>query len=231
MSHIDTEKYDPSKEPAGDTIHMLARAAIGMMPVGSGTVLEALNLVFAEPQQRRRTQWLYDLSAALNKVIDEVESIKNNRRREDAVLSSILHSTDIAVRTGDPAIHERLISIVLNTIKDQDPSEDLLSLYLWTIREMTSSHLGLLDLISARQKYAKGSDLANQERLFFEEIGKHAAISPNIPANRLLKDLESLSLIHSPDGSPWSSNHTNYCTMEVTSFGEGFVRHIATRSD
>jgi hypothetical protein len=228
MNHIDVDKYDPADEPTGDRLHRLVRTAIGFIPVGSGAALEVWNQLVEDPYQKRRTKWLQDLSEALNNVSDVVEEIKNDGRRQDAILSSILQSTDIAIRTGDAGIHERLVSIVLNTIKDQSPNEELLSLYLSTIRQLTSSHLELLRWISSRERYGSGSDLENQERAFFVEIDKLSGISTDIPKNRLLKDLESLSLIYSPEHSPWRSGGTNYCTMTVTHFGGGFTGYISS---
>ncbi len=200
MSHIDSNEYDPPVKPAADTAHALVRAAIGILPAGSGTVLEAFNLFFADPFQKRQTRWLRDLTEALNRVINELEAMRGDQRHEEAFLSSVLQSYDIAIRTGDAAIHERLIFFVLNTIKDQEPNEELLSLYLTTLRSLTSSHLALLNLISIRRRYEKGNELSAFEALFVQEITSHSEISPSIPPHRLLKDLESLSLIYSPKG-------------------------------
>jgi len=55
-----------TKQQLDDGLHRLARAAIGVMPVGSGTALEMLNLFIQDPYQRRRSQWLHDLSFAVN---------------------------------------------------------------------------------------------------------------------------------------------------------------------
>jgi len=231
MNHIDADKYDPRVTPVGDTGHMLVRAAIGMLPAGSGTVLEAFNIFVADPFQKRQKQWLHDLTIALNKVIDDLEAMKGDDRHQAAFLSSVLQSCDIAIRTGDAAMHERLIFLILNTIKDQEPNEELLSTYLSTLRSLTSSHLVLLDLISIRRRYEQGDELKSFEDQFILEVTGHSGIAPSIPPYRLLKDLESLSLIYAPESSPWSSNGTNYCTMTVTKFGQGFSSYISSPSD
>lgn len=229
MSQIDTEKYDPAVEPTGDGLHRLARAAIGLMPVGSGTALEVLNLFIQDPYQRRRSQWLHDLSFAVNSMGNRLDEVESHVHRHGVVLSAILQSTDIALKTGDLAIHQRLISMVINTIKDQAPDEELLSLYLATISRLTSSHLDLLDLISSRQRYETGNELGEHEHQFFKEIEARAGISPTIPKARLLNDLESLTLIYSPEGSPASmGGSTNYCTKAVTSFGLAFMAHVSS---
>lgn len=227
MNHIDVDEYDPIDEPTGDRLFRLVRAVVGLSPVASGTILEVWNSLVEDPLQKRRTQWLRDLSGALNKCKDEIEKIKSDHDHLGVILSVILQSTDIAIKTGDQTIHERLIAIVLRTINDQQPSEELLSIYLATIRQMTSSHLALLGWISSRQRYEYGDDLKDHERMFFEAIEENEAISPNIPQHRLLKDLESLSLIYSPAGSPWSSNNTNYCTMTLTPFGKTFIDYLS----
>lgn len=227
MPPIDVDRYDPSVEPVPDKIHRIARAAIGAMPVLSGTALELLNACIEDPFQRRRTQWLHDLSESLNQVTDQVEAVGRHQVRQDAVLTAVLRASDVALRTSDAAVHDRLITLVLNTIKDETPSEEKLSIYLSTLGQMTSSHLALLRWISTRLRYAHGTEIGEKEKLFLEEIPNVIGSSNSIPATRLLKDLESLSLIHSPEGSPWRSNCTNYCTMAVTEYGRGFEAYIS----
>jgi hypothetical protein len=227
MLPIDMDQYDPAIEPVPDKIHRIARAAIGAMPMLSGTALELLNALVEDPFQKRRTQWLRDLSEALNQVAAQVEAVGHNQARQDAVFTAVLRASDVAMRSSDPHIHRRLIAVVLNTIKNETPSEEKLSIYLSTLSQMTASHLALLRWIDTRERYTQGNEIREKEKHFLGEIPNVLGTSNSIPATRLLKDLESLSLIHSPEGSPWGSNLTNYCTMVVTEYGQGFQAYIS----
>ncbi len=226
MTIIDKERFDPSVEPTSDKTHRLVRSAIGLLPIGSGTALEAFTSLFEDPYNARRTQWLHKLSDAINKLSIDIEELHSNASRSDAVLSAILQSTDIAIKTGDENIHSVLIRFILKTINSQQSDEELNSIYLSTLRQLTASHLALLNLMSTRTRYQHGSELEKHEQILLAEIEKEEGISKSIPPHRLLSDLESMQLIYSPSGSPWSSSQTNYSTMLLSDFAKGFVSYL-----
>jgi hypothetical protein len=225
LSIIDKERFEPSAEPASDKTHRLVRSAIGLLPIGSGTALEAFNSLFEDPYNARRTQWLHELSDAINKLSVDIEELQSNAERRNAVLSAILQSTDIAIKTGDENIHCVLIRFIVKTINSQQPDEELNSIYLSTLRQLTASHLALLNLMSTRTRYEHGAELEKHEKVLLAQIEKEDGISKSIPPHRLLRDIESMQLIYSPSGSPWSSNQTNYSTMLLSDFAKGFVSY------
>jgi hypothetical protein len=226
LSVIDKEKFDPTIEPTSDKTHRILRSAIGLSPFGSGTALEALNLVFEDPYNARRTKWLNELSDAINSQSIDIESLHANAENSNAVLSAILQSTDIAIKTGNQSTHTILIRFILKTIGTQQPDEELNSIYLTTLRQLTASHLALLNLISNRTRYEHGAELEKYEAILFAEIKKCEVISKSIPPTRLLSDLDSMQLIYSPSGSPWQSSQTNYSTMMLSDFAQGFIEYI-----
>lgn len=227
MSEIEKEKFDPSVEPTSDKAHRIIRSALGLLPVGSGTALEFLGCLVEDPFQARRTKWLHELSDAINRHSIDIEELHKNIERTNAVLSTIIQSTDIALKTSDGSIHRILINFVLKTICTQEPDEELNSIYLSTLRQLTSSHLVLLKLISLRQRYERGAELEMYEKLFLEELKREEGISKSISPIRLLSDLESLQLIYSPPGSPWTSNRTNYCTKSLSEFAQSFLDFLS----
>ena len=229
MTTVDAKNFDPNAEPAGDKVHRLARAAIGALPILSGTALELLNSIIEDPYQKRRTKWLHSLTDALNESSVEVSHLRNDAHRTNLVLSAILQTTDIALKTGDETIHEHLIQLVLNTARSRTVGEDLLVIYLSTVRQTTSSHFALLKLIANRTRYAHGTELKEHENAFFFEVANCSNLSADIPAARLLKDLESMELIFSPAGSPASlGGSTNYCTKSLSQFGTKFLHYVGT---
>ena len=229
MAGVDSNKFDPPVEPSGDKVHRLARTAIGALPILSGTVLEMLNSIIEDPYQKRRTQWLHALTDALNDSGRDISQLKEDAHRVDLVLSAILQGTDIALKTNDQTIHEHLIRIVLNTAGTRPAEADLLAIYLSTVRQMTSSHFALLEIISTRVRYEKGMELKEYEAAFFVEVAECPGISADVPTERLLKDLESMQLIFSPAGSPASlGGSTNYCTKTLSQFGTKFLAYVGT---
>jgi hypothetical protein len=229
MAGVDSNKFDPIVEPSGDKVHRLARAAIGALPILSGTALEMLNSIIEDPYQKRRTQWLHALTDALNESMEDISRLKDDAHRADLVLSAILQGTDIALKTNDQTIHEHLIRIILNTASSRPAEADLLTIYLSTVRQMTSSHFALLEIIATRARYEKGAELREHETAFFAEVAKCPSISADVPTERLLKDLESMQLIFSPAGSPASlGGSTNYCTKTLSQFGTKFLEYVGT---
>jgi hypothetical protein len=228
MTTLDPKHFDPVAEPTGDKVHRIVRAAIGALPVLSGTALEALNALIEDPYQKRRTEWLHALTQAINESSVELARLKEDAYRADLLLSAILQSTDIASKTNDQAIHHRLIQIVLNAAGARPVEADLLAIYLSTVRQMTSSHFALLEIISSRKRYERGPDLKENEDAFFAEIAACPEIAADVPSERLLRDLESMQLIFSPSGSPASlGGATNYCTKTLSQFGSKFLAYVA----
>lgn len=229
MSGIDSSTFDPTVEPSGDKVHRLARAAIGALPILSGTALEILNSIIEDPYQKRRTQWLHALTDALNQSVKDVSRLKEDAHRAELVLSAILQGTDIALKTNDQTIHEHLIRIVLNTAGSSPADADLLAIYLSTVRQMTASHFALLEIISTRARYERGAELEEHETAFFAEVARSPSIPADVSTERLLKDLESMQLIFSPAGSPASlGGSTNYCTKTLSQFGTRFLAYVGT---
>ena len=226
MKKIDVEMFDPSLEPIEDKAHRIVRASLGALPLFSGTALEALNSLVEDPYNSGRTLWLHELSNAINELAIDMEKLKADTERNSLVLSTIIQSTDIALKTGDKSKHRLLINLVLKSIQSQEVDEELISIYLSTISQMTSSHLALLNLIANRQRYEHGWELEKHEGLLRGEISECDMISAVIPPERLLSDLLSMQLIYSPPGSPGSSSSTNYSTMELSEYAKGFVQYI-----
>lgn len=226
MSVIDKEKFDPSAEPVSDKAHRLLRGVIGLSPLFSGTALEALNSIFEDPYNARRSQWLHELSDAINSHSINIENLQRDTEHINTVLSAVLQSTDIAIKTGNKNIHKILIRFILKTINTQQADEELNSIYLSTLRQLTPSHLALLNLILKRTRYVHGEELEEHENILLSEIDKCEGISKSIPPSRLLSDLDSMQLIYSPSGAPWSSNQTNYSTMQLSDFAQGFIQYL-----
>lgn len=224
MKKIEEEEFNP-KWSSGDVAHATGRALIGLIPSIGGPALEFFNLCVEDPLNKRRTAWLKALTDGLNQAGIEIERLSDESAKVDAILSVMLQSTDVALRTGDKDMHRTLIQIVLRTVAEAEPNEELLSVYLSTLRQLTFSHLRLLDLVSRRKRYEHGPELQKFEAAFMEEIRQEVP-GTLVPPTRLLSDLSALHLIYSPPGSPWTSNHPNYCTMKVTEFGAGLVSYI-----
>lgn len=226
MTMINKEEFDPSVEPASDKFHRLVRAGIGLSPMFSGTALELLNSIVEDPYNARRTRWLHTLTDALNNASIDMDKLKTDVERHNAVLSAILRSTDIALKTSDVATHNALVQLILNSIKVDSVTEELNSIYLSTISQLTASHLALLRLFKSRNRYEYGHELPKYEAILKQEIEQCNGVSKLIPYSRLLSDLHSMQLIFSPEGSPWSSGSTNYSTMMLSEFADGFLAHL-----
>lgn len=223
---INKEEFAPSIEPTGDKIHRLVRAGIGLSPMFSGTALELLNSIVEDPYNARRTRWLHTLTDAFNNTSIDMERLKADVDRHNAVLSAILKSTDIALKTSDVSTHDALVQLILNSIKTNNVSEELNSIYLSTISQLTASHLALLRLFKIRDRYKSGSELPKYEAILRQEIEQCEGVSNLIPSSRLLSDLHSMQLIFSPESSPWSSGCTNYSTMMLSEYADGFLAHL-----
>ncbi|SHI38236.1 hypothetical protein [Cycloclasticus pugetii] len=99
MDKIDIEKYDPAVEPVSDKVHRLARASAASVPVVGGAIAEAVNAIVAPPYEARTNAWLHQLSNTLNALIENYNQSESQLSENEALLSAIVRSSDIAVRT------------------------------------------------------------------------------------------------------------------------------------
>lgn len=146
-----------------DLGHTVALAVLSSVPVGGGAIAALFEHVFSAPIEKRREEWLKRLSQTVDELLERVEGLTaEDLSKNDRFISASLHASQIAARTHQA---EKLTSLqnALANIALRDGNEDLESLYLRLVDELTPLHVRLLDFQSSPQSYVqKLSDMTRR---------------------------------------------------------------------
>lgn len=142
---INTDGIDPIVETEGDKAHRLVRATIGALPIFSGTALEVFNSVIEPPLEKRKLEWMLQVTNVINDLQNrfdlEIESLANNEK----FVSSLLHASQIAIKNHQKEKIEALKLAVLNSARNSTSSEDQEFIFLNMIDEFSVAHLKILE--------------------------------------------------------------------------------------
>ena len=142
-------KSDDFRIPKGtpaDVAHAIVKGAISGIPVAGGVAAEFFAFVLAPPLVKRRDEWFESLARRLRELELEFDQLGEN----PAFVTTVMHATQVAVRTNQEEKLSALRNAVGNTALGQTPDDDLRSLFLNFIEEFTSTHLQILKLIQKR---------------------------------------------------------------------------------
>ncbi|MEH6501836.1 MAG: hypothetical protein V7751_20855 [Pseudoalteromonas distincta] len=148
MDKIRIEEFDPIIEPAADKVHRIARASVVAVPVIGGALVELVNAIVAPPYEVRTNAWLNQLSETLNCLIEGHNQTEIQLRDNEVLLSAIIRSSDIAVRTSSPKVTKALSNGLIYVALNQNLEEAIIAIYLNSISRLTSLHLKLLEYLS-----------------------------------------------------------------------------------
>lgn len=228
MDKIDIEKYDPAVEPVSDKVHRLVRASAASVPVVGGAIAEAVNAIVAPPYEARTNAWLHQLSNTLNTLIENYNQSESQLSENEALLSAIVRSSDIAVRTSSPEIKEALSNGLISVALNQNLEEAIVAIYLNSISRLTSLHLKLLTYLSYLPELDRNIELSEERQLqFFQEVVAHDQdFSSRHILHRLMQDLINEKIVGLPDKASQSMSGPNFINMRLTELGEELVEFI-----
>lgn len=142
---IETNKIDPLVESDGDKAHRVARAIIGAIPVLSGTVLEVFNALIEPPLEKRKREWMLEVTKIVNELQSkfnlDIESLATN----DQFISILLNASQIAVRNHQSFKIKSLRTALINSAKNTRLSDDQQFIFLKLLDEFTVPHIKILE--------------------------------------------------------------------------------------
>lgn len=131
-----------------DTLQVLARAGLAIIPGFGGAITEVLSLVLAPAVERRRDEWFKELAKAVDQLEAKIEGFKvEDLAKNDAFVSATIQASLIAFRTHQQEKRKMLRNALVNIGLGRCPDEDIQHIYLQLIDEFTPSHVKILDFL------------------------------------------------------------------------------------
>ena len=139
------------------------KAALSAIPVVGSPAAELFELVLTPPLSKRRDEWMESVAKRLEGVEAKVDSMRD----DPAFVTTLMHATQIALRTHQEDKLEALRNAVVKSAIGKAPTEDLRALFLNLVDEFTPTHLRILRLFQNRGSMDVGSiqQLANQREV------------------------------------------------------------------
>jgi hypothetical protein len=233
---IDIEDVNPTVEPAGDKLHRVVRASLGLLPFGSGTAVELFNSLISPPIENRRNKWMADVTEAVlslqsqNKV--NIEDIFKN----EEFISFLCEASSYAIRTHQKEKLEALRNAVVNSILPSSPSEFYKHKFLQMISHFSPEHIiiflfwsdprsyctenviNLSDLIKPNNTSSSEREIIDIAIKSFKGKGKMLKI--------IMKDLYNEKLIGGSSIGEVISNSHPVPSKHTTKLGDEFVQFI-----
>ena len=142
---IETDGIDPIMESEGDKAHRVVRTMIGAFPIFSGTALEVLNALIEPPLEKRKREWMIEITKVVNdlqKRFDyDIETLSNNEQ----FISVLLHTSQIAIKNHQLEKINTLKVALLNSARNRELTDDQQFIFLRLLDEFTVPHIKILE--------------------------------------------------------------------------------------
>jgi hypothetical protein len=155
MAKIDKELIDPVVEPDSEKTHRVARAAIAAIPTVGGPALEIFNALIVPPMERRKTEWMIQVSQAINELYENGVVTEKDLQENEKFFTTLVHASGIAIRNHQTEKREALRNAVINSVLPDAPDDTTQQLFLNVIDSCTSWHLALLQLFQGPEEWGR----------------------------------------------------------------------------
>ena len=155
MAKIDKELIDPTVEPDSEKIHRVARAAIAGIPTVGGPALEIFNALITPSMERRKTEWMIQVSGAINELYEKGVVTEKDLQENEKFFTTLVHASGVAIKNHQGEKREALRNAVINSVLPDAPDDTMQQLFLNVIDSCTSWHLALLQLFHDPVEWAK----------------------------------------------------------------------------
>ncbi|MDX2007556.1 MAG: hypothetical protein SFU83_20140 [Meiothermus sp.] len=151
------DELDVPSPTRQDTVYGLIKGAISTIPVAGGAVAELFQTLVTPPLERRRTRFFTELVAKLQ----SLEGAKHDISLEsllstDRGMSAFLTAYSIAIKNHQTEKIRALINSVINSGTAWNVEEDLDTIFLHHIDQLTTLHLVCLLFIYGEQGMEAG---------------------------------------------------------------------------
>lgn len=185
---VDLERMDPAVEPLEEKAHRVGRVAIGAIPVIGSVAVEFFNSIFETPLNKRRTEVIRQIGEGLNALIAQGIVTEEGLQTNEAFISTVAEVCNISLRNHQAEKLAALRNAAINSALPGCPSDDYRQIFLHFVDVCTVSHIRLLKLFEAPEKWFADHDRAEPYRtaVSLSQVIEHAM--PDLKRNSEILD-------------------------------------------
>jgi len=147
----DSKDLTPPTKSIRDTVHSLAKGGISFIP-GGGLVAEIFNLFVVPSYQKRFERWMNTVAAKLDE-LRRLDLVKwEDLEGDERFVTVLIQCTQAAMRQHQKEKLDLLLNAVSNSAQKSRVEEDMESIFIRHIDELTVEHFVLLTFLFEREK-------------------------------------------------------------------------------
>lgn len=220
-------KYKPPEPSTGDTAHLVVSGVMSLIP----GLPELFQYFITPPLEKRRAKWMEDIGQALRDLEKNQGAKLEELQSNDTVIDTVLHATQIALRSSQEEKREALRNAVINAALPNPPDESIQLMFLNLVDTFTVWHLRLLRLFQNPRgwfaennkqlpSFAISSSLAQLLTAAYPELGDQR------PFYDLVINELSAKGLFSSSGTHAMMSATGAFAKRTTNLGDRFLQFI-----
>jgi hypothetical protein len=175
-----------------DKLYNLAIIASAFVPFPG--IPEIIGVIMKSPIEKRRDEWFQSLADGLNTLVETVEELTSEKLSQNEVfVSTVMETTQIAIRTHQEDIRQALRNAVLNAALPNAPDDVQQKMFVQWLHEFTPWHIKVLKVFDSPHITDVSLDLDDQDWMMnigLSDLGKLIESTSSL-ARDFLKFIES----------------------------------------
>lgn len=143
IDKITTNVY-PNDEPDSDRAHRVARAALAAIPSFGGTAVELFNALITPPLERRKEQWIKEVTSALNQLLEKKLLTEEDLTTNEKFFDVLIQASTVAIKTHHREKLEALKNAITNSALDRVSNNEQNQLFIYFLDHFTVTHIRVL---------------------------------------------------------------------------------------
>ncbi|WP_455794277.1 hypothetical protein [Clostridium butyricum] len=229
------DKYSGIKKDGRDYINTGVKSIIGLIPVVGGLASEVFSEVITPSLERRREEWLDNLSTMLNELNEKVENFSiENLISNEKFVTCLIEASQLAIKNHQEEKLKCLKNAIVNTIIF-DITDDKVKMFLNLVNELSCMQISILKFLDDPNAYYIRNGM---ERKSYYMGSPSALLLQAYPMlhddkeymNKLVKDLYSNGLINI-ESLNTSMTESGMYASRTTKFGKEFISFISKQDN
>lgn len=174
----------------------VAKGLVSAIPIAGGALVE-LGDLYLNPLERRRNEWVIDVSKALNQIRAELDMIPEQLQENEHFISALYKASEVAIRTHQSEKRVALRNALVSSAAPAAADDEEAAIFIRYIDEFGPMHLKALHHLSHQAgQFARFDKLAQVCDLLSRLLDR--TIERSL-LRTLLQDLDSRFLIRLGD--------------------------------